>query len=206
MSHQVEIWFSVLYAPLCQVTVIHSSDSLFFREIDILKSLLLANNYPIQFFDKIPHKFLTLSSHHTHGNENSNECKTCFFKVPYIGSASKQCTKSLSELVYREFGLKLRVVYDTFKIKHYSQLKTKTPHALCSYVVYQFRCSCDTNIAYVGMTTRHLAATACEHLVLATPHKSAIIDHIRTCANFHKEKYTVNSFQILLELKSNKHF
>ena len=120
----------------------------------------------------------------------------CFFKVPYIGSASKQFTKSLSELVYREFGLKFRVVYDTFKINSYFKLKTKTPHALCSNVVYQFRCSCDTNLAYVGMTTRHLAARACEYLVLAGPQKSAIKEHIRACAICCEEKYTVNSFQI----------
>ena len=99
--------------------------------------------------------------------KTSDGMRDLLFKVPYIGSASKQFTKSLFELVYREFGLKLKVVYDTFKINRYFQLKTKTPHALCSNVVYQFRCSCDTNLAYVGMTTRHLAARACEHLVLA---------------------------------------
>ena len=47
------------------------------------------------------------------------------------------------------------------------------------------------------MTTRHLAARACEHLVLAGPHQSAIKDHIRACATGRDEKYTVNSFQIL---------
>ena len=88
------------------------------------------------------------------------------FRICIIRPASKQFTKSLSELVYRELGLKLRVVYDPFKINRYFQLKTKTPLALCSNVVYQFRCSCDTNLAYVGMTTRHLAARASKHLVL----------------------------------------
>ena len=134
-----------------------------------------ANNYSTQFFDKILRKFLTLSSHHTQENENSDECKTCFFKVPYVGPASKQFTKSLSELVDGEFGLKLRVVYDTFKINRYFQLKTKTLHARCSNVVYQFRCSCNTNLANVGMTTRHVA-------VLAGLHKSAKKRlHMRMC-------------------------
>ena len=165
---------------LHRAKLICSSDSLFFKEVEILKSLFLANNYPSQFFDKILGKFLALSSHHTQENKNSDECETCFLKVPYIGSASKHCTKSLSEFAYREFGFR-RVVYDTFKINRCFQLKTKTPHALCSDVVYQFRCSCDTNLAYVGMTTRHLAARACEHLVLAGPQKSAIKEHIRAC-------------------------
>ena len=48
-----------------------------------------------------------------------------------------------------------------------------------------------------SMTTRHLAARACERLVLAGPQKSAIKEHIRACAICREEKYTVNSFQIL---------
>ena len=64
--------------------LICSSDWLFFKEVEILKSLFLSNNYPPQFFDKILRKFLALSSHHTQENENSDECETCFFKVPYI--------------------------------------------------------------------------------------------------------------------------
>ena len=105
--------------------LIYSSNSLFFREVDILKSLFLANNYFTHFFDKILHRFLTLSLPHIQKNENGDECETCFFKVLYIGPASKQFTKSLSELVYPEFGLKLRVVYATFKINRYFQLKNK---------------------------------------------------------------------------------
>ena len=42
------------------------------------------------------------------------------------------------------------------------------------------------------MTTQHLAARACEHLVLARLRKSAIKEHIRTCAICREEKYTVN--------------
>ena len=71
------------------------SDSLFFREVEIFKSLFLANHYPTQFFDKIFRKFLALSSHHTQENKNSNECETCFFKLPFIGPEPKQFTKSL---------------------------------------------------------------------------------------------------------------
>ena len=101
---------------LHRAKLICSNDSLFFRGVDILKSLFLANKYPANFFDKILRKFLTLSSYHIEENENSGECETCFF------------TKSLFELVYREFGLKLRIVYDTFKINRCFQLKTKTLH------------------------------------------------------------------------------
>ena len=166
------------------------SDSLFFREVDILQSLFLANHFPAQFFDKILRKFLTLSSHHTQENENSDKCETCVFKVLCTGPAFKQFTKSLCELVYREFGLKLREFTIHLRSIAISSWKQKTPHALCSNVAYQFRCSCDTNLAYVGVTTRHLAARACEHLVLAGPHKSAMKDHIRACATCSEQKYS----------------
>ena len=162
--------------------LICSSDSLFFRKVDILKSLFLADNYLAYFFDKTLRKFLTLLSHHPQEN---NKRETCFFKVPYIGPTSKQFTKSLSELVYSEFCLKLRVACDTFKINCYFQLKTKTPHALCSNVLYQFRCLCDTNLVF--MTTRHLVTRACEHLVSAGPHNCPIENHIRACSTCRDE-------------------
>ena len=43
--------------------------------------------------------FCALSSHLTKENENSDECETCFFEIPYMGPASKQFTKNLSEFV-----------------------------------------------------------------------------------------------------------
>ena len=128
----------LVFCMLHRAKLICSCVSLFFREVSVLKSLIVANNYPAHFFDKILCKFLTLSFHHTQENENSDECETCFFKVPNIGPASKPFIKSLSELLYREFGWKIRVVYDTFKINRYFQLKAKTRQAFCSIVVYQF--------------------------------------------------------------------
>ena len=47
------------------------------------------------------------------------------------------------------------------------------------------------------MTTRRLAARACENLVLAGSYKSAMKDHIRVCATSRDDKYIVTSFQIL---------
>ena len=70
----------LVFCMLHRAKLICSSDSLFFKEVEILTSLFLSNNYPSQFFDKILHKFLALSSHHTQENENSDECETCFLK------------------------------------------------------------------------------------------------------------------------------
>ena len=140
----------LVFCMLHRAKLICSSDWLFFKEVEILKSLFLSNNYLHSSLIKYCANFLRFHPIILKKTKTAMNARLAFFKVPYIGSASKQFTKSLFELVYREFGLKLKVVYDTFKINRYFQLKTKTPHALCSNVVYQFRCSCDTNLAYVA--------------------------------------------------------
>ena len=58
------------------------------------------------------------------------------------------------------------------------QLKLETPLPLCSNVVFKFTCSCDTNLTYIGMSSRHLITRVKEHLNLADSRKSAIKDHI----------------------------
>ena len=119
----------LMFCMLHRAKLICSSDSLFFRKADILKSLFSSNSYPAHFFDEILRKFLTLSSHHTsfiHYSEG------CFFEVTCINPASKQFTKSLSEPVYREFGLKLRVIYDTIMIIDQSLLSAENKNTACS--------------------------------------------------------------------------
>ena len=89
-------WKSGLVFCMLHCGKLICSSELFFREVNILKSSLLANSYPEHFFGKKLPKFLTLSSLHTQKNANSDDCETCFLKVPYIGPASKQFTKCLS--------------------------------------------------------------------------------------------------------------
>ena len=98
-----------------------------------------------------------------------------FVKVPYVGAASKRFVKQLSELVKCKFGVEICTIYTTYKVGRYFQLKSATPITLSSNVVYQFLCSCDTNLSYVGMSSRHLGTRAREHLILADINtKSAI--------------------------------
>ena len=92
----------LVFCMLHRAKLICSSDWLFFKEVEILNRYFYLTITPHSSLIKILCKFLALSSHHTQENENSDECETCFFKVPYIGSASKQFTKSLFELVYRD--------------------------------------------------------------------------------------------------------
>ena len=86
-----------------------------------------------------------------------------------------------NRLSKRQFGIKLCVLFVTFKINRYFQLKSNTLHALRSNVVHQFTCSCDANLSYIDMSTRHSGKRAGEHLNLDDSHKSAIKDHLRSC-------------------------
>ena len=70
----------LVFCMLHRAKLICSSDLLFFREVEILKSLFLANNYPTQFFDKILRKFLALSSHHTQKMKTAMNVRLAFLK------------------------------------------------------------------------------------------------------------------------------
>ena len=68
---------------------------------------------------------------------------------------------------------------------------------MSSNIVYQFTCSRDMNLLYIGMTTRHLGTRAGEHLNLDDSHKSVIKDHLRSCRQYCNGACNVTSFKIL---------
>ena len=92
--------------------------------------------------------------------------------------------------------------YRTNKVGQYFQLKSETPLPLCSNVVYKFIYSCDTNLTYIGMSSRHLITRVKEHLNLAYSRKSAIKDHILSCPTSSNLQYNINSFTILKKCNS----
>ena len=97
---------------------------------------------------------------HFSPDEKHTDFEMCYVKIPYVGIHSMGFANRLSELIKRQSGNKLRVLFDIFKVNRYFQLKSKTPHALNSNIVNQFTCSCDTNLSYIGMSTRHLVTRA----------------------------------------------
>ena len=92
--------------------------------------------------------------------------------------------------IYKRIGVKIDVVFTSFKIKNYFSLKDKTPLALRANVVYKYNCACDEHITYIGKTTRHLAIRANEHL----KGNSAISDHLGNC---HAPSFDISRFNVL---------
>ena len=183
-----------------------SSKNLFFNEVNKLKSFFLWNNYPATFFDNVFKHFLNAD---TDVEEKLDEDKRtiCFFRVPYIDKKSRRFVTSLSRLIASRCDIKLYTIFATSKVGDYFQSKCRTSHALCSNVVCKFTCSCDANLSYVGMSTRHLGVRARKHLNLADQHKnSAIKDHLKfcdVCCEACKAQLSADNFKIVKKCRSD---
>ena len=111
------------------------------------------NGYPNLFIINTLKKFEELMAN------TKEKCeKDLLFTIglPYFGKISHQFSKRLKVLIKNKFDVDINVFYTTVKTGSYFQLKCSTPTHLISNVVYKFTSSCDTNITYIGMTTRHL--------------------------------------------------
>ena len=136
-----------------------------------LSLMFLNNGYPLSFFDKI------LASFQSSNKFSQNISFEINFCIPYLGKESHHVANRLSALIKNKYNLKISLMYKTFKVVNYFQLKSKTPVALCSNVVYKFSCSCDTNKTYIVLSSRHLITRVREHLNFKSLQDSAIKDH-----------------------------
>ena len=165
---------------LNRVRRICSSDFLFHKEVGKLKKIFLNNGYPSSFFDKI------LTSFQSSNKFSQNISFEKGFFIPYLGKESHHFANRLSALIKNKYNLKISPTYKTFKVVNFFQLKSKTPVALCSNVVYKFSCPCDANKTYISMSSRHLITRVREDLNLKSLQDNAIKDHIlsyKKCSN-----------------------
>ena len=171
-----------------------SSWELFHNELEKLKDIFSSNGYPVNLFWETVNKFVTKKF-----DDNSSKEKDDMKYVlclPYIGHASLDFRKKLIKL-YRRLGVNVCVVFKAFKVGNYFSLKSKTPHALKANVVYEFVCSCDTSLSYIGKTKRHLAIRVDEHCTGTK--NSAIQTHRQLCTC----SPDINDFKIVCSGKSD---
>ena len=133
-------------------------------------------------------------------NHLTNFLKTLASKIVFVYHITLQ--NRLSALIKNKYNLKISPIYKTFKVANYFQLKSKTPVALCSNVVYKFSCSCNTNKTYIGMSSRHLITRVREHLNFKSLQDSAIKDHILSCGKCSNNRFNENKFIIIRKCKS----
>ena len=61
--------------------------------------------------------------------------------------------------------------------------------------VYKYTCSCDSNVAYIGITTRHLGVRVEESL--HSKKNSAVQKHINVCQSCKDNNHLFDNFFIL---------
>ena len=189
-----KIWKSgLIMCFLHRAKSICSTYELYLKEVQKLRLIFNNNGYSNWFIHNTLKKFEEQSA----AKNNSQKTEKDFFTLglPYFGNSSRQFAKKLIFLVKRKFDVDTNVYYTTFKTGFYFQLKCSTPLSLMSNVVYKFNCSCDADLSYIGMTTRHLSVRVREHLHLKV--RSAVGKHIDNCHVCKQKPVGVKDFKIM---------
>ena len=116
------------------------------------------------------------------------------FSIPYIGLPSVIFGRKVRESFRKLYGIDIKVIYTSFKVKNYFSLKCHTPLPLLAKVVYKFQCLHDVDKVYIGKTRRHLATRVKEHGHSTS--SSAIRDHLSSCPTCQSE-YSSSSFRVI---------
>ena len=74
------------------------------------------------------------------------------FSIPYIGLPSVIFGRKVRESFRKLYGIDIKVIYTSFKVKNYFSLKCHTPLPLLAKVVYKFQCLHDVDKVYIGKT------------------------------------------------------
>ena len=126
----------LIFCLLHRAKIICSSQTVFNTEVTKLKRLFITNHYPAWFFDTVLTNFK--NNNNKISDESSVEVERLPLFLPYLGQASIQFAKSLNRLCRKKFDVKILPIYQTVKVLKHFQLKSATPEALCSNIVYQF--------------------------------------------------------------------
>ena len=95
-------------------------------------------------------------------------------------------------------NLDIWTIYETTRIRDYFKLKDSVEKDILSKVVYQFSCSGDSRVQYIGYTNRTLQERVKEHL----GGKTAVSDHVGTCETCNGEGVSINNFDVLKKCRN----
>ena len=149
---------------LYRAYMICSNWHLIHKEIQLLKSILLRNKYPVGLIDKTIFIFLN-KLFVKKSKETTVPKKEFLMCLPFLGPDSKIVGTKLKKLFTSDFpAYKIKyIVKPGIKLGNLFNFKDKIPLKCLSHVVYKFTCG-ECNITYIGKTTRHLKVRMCEHL------------------------------------------
>ena len=136
----------------------------FHFEINHLKTIVIKNNYPLNFIDSCIKSLL--NKLYTPKVVVPNVPKrNVFVKLSFLGSTSFQIRKKLQKLFSDKLtSCNLKIVFTSpVRVKSFFTFKDKLPKMLLSGLVYQYKCG-GCNATYYGKTKRHFKVRICEHL------------------------------------------
>ena len=196
----------LIFCLLHRARMICSSMCLFFEEVDKLRHMFTRNGYSHRFFDSVYDNFLKPKPlddvSESPESEESEHIPFCLFKVPFYGRSSCGFAKEFKTLVENHFKVDLRIVYTTRKVGSYFRLKSRSPPALYTNVVYRFTCAVKAHITYIGYTSRHLLTRVAEHTELTKNTKSHVKSHILECDGCRNAEVSLNDFIVLKHYSS----
>ena len=116
------------------------------------------------------------STSRTFAATSSNESRTHYYKLPFVGPFSTYAQRRIKHLTRRYCkNLDIKLVFAPFKIKNLFSAKDAISKLSRSRIVRKFSCA-GFSTCYVGQTNRHLATRVREQLTYDK--NSRIFQHI----------------------------
>ena len=124
------------------------------EEIERLRQYFYINSYPSNLVEKHIKRFI---SSKFVGKRDSNDKETKYVSLPFLGHFSYQLRNTMSNLLRKHFpDVNFKFIFvNRNTIGSLFRVKDPLPIALCSNVVYCFRCP-DCTSRYIGFTSRNL--------------------------------------------------
>lgn len=180
---------------------ISSNFKLFHEEVEKLKSIFLANSYPLSLFYSVIKSVLNKQYNNIPAVPNVAK-DICYVPFPFYGYLSYKIKNELTQLLEKSFPqINFRFIFtNSFKIGSLFKHKERLPWTMCSMVVYKFSCS-SCSEEYVGCTCRQLQCRISEHLgrsartkmLLNKPPYSAVREHAYNL----NHPFSIDNFKII---------
>ena len=150
----------------------------FHKDIKHLTLILRKNLFPVDIVEKVINRYVSRATSRPSASAQVQQAvSTYYFKLPYVGSFTRETQKRLRKLVQRYCtNIEIKLAFSSFKIGRMFSVKDPFPLDLRSRVVYKFTCA-GCNACYIGETSRHLSTRVREHL--SRDRNSHIFQHLQ---------------------------
>ena len=137
----------------------------FHKDIKNLIVILRKNLFPVHIAEGINRYLSRATIPPSASSQLQHTVSTYYFKLPYVGSFTRERQKRLPKLVQRYCtNIEIKLSFSSFKIGSMFSAKDPVPLDLRLRVVYKFSCA-GCYACYIGDTSRHLWTRVGVHLI-----------------------------------------